>query len=330
MQNLLPVLRNGGRFVLTTHVNPDGDAIGSELALAGWLLAGGRVVKIINHSPTPAVFAFLDPENRIEHFDRGRHEADLQAADVIVVLDANDPARVGDLCDGIMHSPATRVCIDHHPDPEPFAPHILIDEEATSTGEIVYRLLVLLDGPALAPAVAQALYCAIMTDTGSFRYPRVDPEIHRIVAHLVERGADPVGVFHQVYEQWTPGRFRLLGAMLEGMETAHDGRLVLVSVTREMLRRTGTEEEDTDNFTVYPMSVRGSRAAILFLELPDGVKISFRSRGDIPINRLAAEFGGNGHRNAAGARLPGGDLAAVRASVVAAAGKYLSHEPPRE
>lgn len=327
IEALLPVLLNHRAFVLTTHVNPDGDGLGSEVALAEWLLAQGRQVRIINCSTTPEVYRFLDPLQRIERFDPSLHGPVLHAADVIVVLDTNHPDRLRDMQDSVTASPAIKVCIDHHLDPAPFATHYLLDDDATSTGEILYHLLLRLGGTAFSAVVAQALYCAIMTDTGSFRYPRVDPDVHRLVAHLLERGADPVAIYHQVYEQWTPGRLQLLGAMLEGLRMAHSGRLAYVTITREMLQRTGTREEDTDNFTVYPMSVRGAQAGILFLELSDGVKVSFRSRGTIAINELAKEFGGNGHRNAAGARLQAGNLQDMLESVVTAAEKYLPSPP---
>jgi bifunctional oligoribonuclease and PAP phosphatase NrnA len=324
---LLPVFQRHKEFVLTTHVNPDGDGLGSELALAGWLLAQGKQVRIVNHSSTPDVYLFLDPDRQIERYSPDHHDALLRNTGVIVVLDTNHPDRLRSMHDAVVASPAVKVCIDHHLDPAAFADHYLLDDDATSTGEIVYRLLVRLHGPSLPRFTATALYCAIMTDTGSFRYPRVDPDIHRIVAHLLECGADPVAIYHEVYEQWSPGRFQLLGAMLEGLRTACNGRLVYVTVTQAMLRSTGTSEEDTDTFTVYPMSIRGADAAILFLELNDGLKISFRSRGDIPINALAKEFGGNGHKNAAGARLHEMTLQETVERVVAAAGRYLTASP---
>ena len=330
IEALLPLFQRQTAFVLTTHAHPDGDGLGSEIALAEWLLSQGRRVRIINHSPTPEVYLFLDPLRRIERFDPKRHADTIRDAGVIVVLDTNHPDRLQTMQDSVVASRATKICIDHHLDPAPFAAHYLLDDDATSTGEILYRLLLRAGGPTFSPVVAGPLYCAIMTDTGSFRYPRVDPEIHRIVAHLLECGADPVGIYHQVYEQWTAGRIQLLGAMLEGLQTAHDDRLVHVTITRDMLLRTGTREEDTDSFTVYPMSVRGTQAGILFLELNDGLKISFRSRGDIAINELAKEFGGNGHKNAAGARLHDVSLEEARNRVVAAAAKYLGNPIPAD
>lgn len=320
---VLPLFRDLQRFVLTTHVNPDGDGLGSQLALAAWLNGAGKNAAIINHSPTPAVYRFLDPDNSILRFDPLRDTPVLNAAQAIVVMDTNNPERLRSMRLQVLQSPAVKICIDHHLEPAPFADHYVLDDDATSTGEITYRLLERLGGPDFSPAAATALYTAIMTDTGSFRYPRVDPETHRMAAHLLERGADPVAIFSAVYEQWSPGRIHLLGAMLEGLTLEHDGRLAWTCITQDMLRSTRTSEEDTDNFTTYPMSIAGVQAGILFLELPRGLKISFRSRGDVPINELAKEFGGNGHRNAAGARIERGTLDEVRPLVIAAAEKYL-------
>lgn len=327
---VIPLFHQRSSFVLTTHVNPDGDGLGSELALAGCLIAQGKTVHILNHSSTPEIYLFLDPHKRIVQFQADAHGAVIAGAEVIVVLDTNHPDRLRSLQQHILDSKAVKICIDHHLDPAPFADHYVLDDDATSTGEIIYRLLAQLAGKQLSPGVATSLYCAIMTDTGSFRYPRVDPEIHRIVAHLIECGADPVNIFHEVYEQWSPGRIKLLGETLASLHTAYDGRLAHVTVTQEMLARTGTTEEDADNFTVYPMSIRGVVAGILFLELKSGLKISFRSKGDIPINELAKEFGGNGHKNAAGARIHDGALTDIRERVISSAAKYIPHTNPHK
>jgi phosphoesterase RecJ-like protein len=324
IDTVLQILREGEGLVLTTHVNPDGDGIGSEIALAEWLSGQGKEVHIINHSPTPEIYRFLDPESRIQTFNPERDAETIASAAIIVVLDTNHPGRLGSMESDILESPGIKICIDHHLDPAPFAHHYLLDDDATSTGEIIYRLVTADRRSDPGPRIAQALYCAIMTDTGSFRYPRVDPETFRIAAHLVECGADPVAIYSEVYQKWSTSRVHLLGEMLAGLELSEGGGLAHVTVTQEMLSRTGTTEEDTDSFTNYPMSVDGVLAGILFLELQDGLKISFRSRGEIPINELAKEFGGNGHRNAAGARIESGSLNEVRPQVLKAAQKYLT------
>jgi len=313
------------RFVLTTHINPDGDGLGSEIALAEWLRSQGKEVHILNNDATPQVYRFLDAgQNLLLRYQPGDHAGLIAGAEVIMVLDTNHPGRLESLETAVMQSRARRICIDHHLDPSDFADLYVVDQSASSTGEIAYRLLKEAGQP-ITSTIATALYCAIVTDTGSFRYSNVDPELHRIVADLIGAGADPAFIYRQVYEQWTPGRIRLLGETLATLKTEYDGALAHVTIDQTMLRRTGTHESDTDTFTVYPMSVQGVEAAILFLELGDGVKMSLRSRNDIPVNELAQEFGGNGHKNAAGARVRNEALGSFRERVIRAAGKYLHH-----
>jgi bifunctional oligoribonuclease and PAP phosphatase NrnA len=324
---LRPLFHHHQSFVLSTHVNPDGDGLGSEIALAEWLIDRGKTVHIINHSTTPDFYRFLDPRQQIRVFDE-RSDTDILArTEVVVVLDTNSPDRLRSVGPLVQQSRAVKVCIDHHLDPSPFADHYVIDDAATSTGEILYTILTGLDDKPLSSAVASALYCAIMTDTGSFHYPRVDPETFRICAQLIEWGADPVRIYHDVYEQWSPGRMELLGSALASLGTLVEGKLAHMTISQENLRTTGTSEEDTDNFTVYPMSIKGVVAGIFLLELGNGVKISFRSKGDIPINELAKLFGGNGHKNAAGARLHNISLTETRERVLAAAATFLQHRP---
>jgi phosphoesterase RecJ-like protein len=270
------------------------------------------------------MYLFLDENRRIHKYGDACHAQILAEAEVILVLDTNHPDRLRSMQQPVLSSPGIKICIDHHLEPEPFAQYYLIDDDATSTGEITYRLLLQLGGEHLSRPIASALYCAIMTDTGSFRYPRVDPEIHRIVAHLIECGADPINIYSRVYEQWSAGRMRLLGEMLSTLTTEFDGRLAHVTVTQEVLDKTGTTEEDTDNFTTYPMSVEGVVIGILFLELKGTVKISFRSKGEIPINELARQFGGNGHRNAAGTRIHRGTLPSIKQQVIRACAAFLT------
>lgn len=312
-------------FVLTTHVNPDGDGLGSEIALGIVLRRLGKDAQIFNHSETPKNYEFLDPDHTILKFQPQRDSEHVLNADVIFIVDTNQPNRLRTLEPYVVQSKAVKVCIDHHLDKTDFADHYLIDELATSSGEIVYRLVQELGDGFVDPLVARALYTAIMTDTGSFRFPRTDPEIHRIAAHLIERGADPTEIYQSVYEKWHAGRFVLLGRALGDMKLGCDGRLAYVVITQSMLRETSSRPEDTDNFTNYPMSIGGVVIGILFTELPDGVKISFRSKGDIPINELAKAFGGNGHKNAAGARVYEKKLKEIIPAVLEKSGALLEN-----
>jgi len=323
------ILENNSSFVFTTHVNPDGDGLGSEIALAHLVRKLGKTAFVINHSRTPEHYEWLDAAKEIFLFSVERDREKILQADAIFIMDTNQPERLRSMQPHVLASKAVKVVIDHHLESHPFADQYLIDEEATSTGEIVYHLLTGFDNGFLDREIATALYTAIMTDTGSFRFPRTDSDVHHIAADLIAHGADPTEIFSHIYESWSLGRMRLLGEMLDSMRTAYDGKLAYAVCTEHMFKATGTTEVETDNFTTYPMSVRGVLVGILFNELHNGVKISFRSKGAIPINELAKEFGGNGHLNAAGVRLYNVRLNEVIKAVIEKAEKYLSRRVQR-
>jgi phosphoesterase RecJ-like protein len=302
------IIDENKNFVLTTHVNPDGDSIGSEVALATCLKKRGKRAVIINHSETPPNYTFLDPKNEIVHFNPALHSENVRGADAIFIVDTNQLSRLRSMEPFVRESKAIKICIDHHLDKDDFADLYLIDEPATATGEILYHLIQYLDGDDIDEETARALYTAIMTDTGSFRFPKTDPEIHQIVAHLIRLGADPPKIFQEVYEKANLNTVHLLGQTLSNLKTAHDGRVAYMAITRKMFSETETKEYQTENFIDYTMRIGGVQIGLLFNELQDGVKISFRSKDDIPVNKLAKEFGGNGHLNAAGARTTGKKL----------------------
>lgn len=310
--------------ILTTHVSPDCDGLGSELAFARFLENRGIGVSIVNCSETPEPYRFLDPHNRIETYDPRRHDAAIGRADAVVILDTNQPGRLMALAAPVLASKATKVIIDHHLDADAFAELQIIDDSSAATGEIVYRIIDSMGGTPLDPATAQALYIAIMTDTGSFRFPKTDADLHRVIASLIEQGADPVKAYELVYEKDSPNRMRLLGMALAGMATAHGDAVAYLTITAAMFRETGTNEADVERFVPYALRLKGVRIGLMFTELPGQIKISFRSKGDIPINQLAREFGGNGHKNAAGARIDGGSLETVVREVIARSQNYLS------
>jgi phosphoesterase RecJ-like protein len=302
------IIDKNERFVVTSHVNPDGDSIGSEVALALFLKKRGKQVSVINHSETPPNYTFLDPKNEILHFNPNLHAEKVRNADAIFIVDTNQLSRLRSMEPYVRESKAVRICIDHHLDKDDIADLYLIDEAATATGEIIYHLFQYLDADEIDEKIARALYTAIMTDTGSFRFPKTDPETHQIVAHLIRSGADPPEIFQEVYEKTDLSAVQLLGKALSDLKTAHDGRVAYMVITQQMLKETGTKEYQTESFIDYTMRIGRVQIGLLFNELPDGVKISFRSKGEIPVNQLAKEFGGNGHLNAAGARLFGKKL----------------------
>ncbi|MDE3057251.1 MAG: DHH family phosphoesterase [Bacteroidota bacterium] len=193
-------------FVLTTHINPDGDGLGSEVALAAFLKSLGKDALVINQSKTPSNYFFLDSIHPIEHFSREHHTKVIANADVIIVVDTNSPLRFTAMKELVLQSKAYKICIDHHLDQAKFAGLYLIDESSPATGEIVYRLLSYLNPHSITRKIADALYVAIMTDTGSFRFPKTDVETHGIVGVLLARGVDPSALYQNVFEEWNFNR----------------------------------------------------------------------------------------------------------------------------
>ena len=317
------IIESHKRFVLTTHVNPDGDGLGTEVALALYLELKGKQVTILNDSATPSNYLFLDQLHPILQFEKAKHIKIIENAQVIVVLDTNHPDRLETMKPFIMASHAVKVCIDHHLEPGEFADLYLLDESSTATGEIVYHLINYLTGQTIDRGTAIALYTAIMTDTGSFRYPKTDPEVHKIIAHLIQMGADPVAIYEQVYECGSANRMRLLGMALANLKLLYDGKLAYIVLTRDMFEATGATEADTDAFVPYTLAIGGVQIGLMFSEMNDIIKVNFRSKGNIRINELAKEFGGNGHQNAAGARIPHARLDEIISLVLEHAGAYI-------
>lgn len=322
-QSCKKIFQSKSTFVLTTHINPDGDGLGSEVALALYLTGKGKSVAIINQSETPAYYKFIHALFPIATFSREKHGTIIRDADVIVALDTNSPSRFAALKEYVLESRAQKICIDHHLDREEFADLYLIDEQATATGEIVYNLLKFMDSDAITKPIAEALYAAIMTDTGSFRFPKTDIETHHIIAELLSHGVDPSEIYQKIFEEGPVNKLKLLGRALSSLSVMHEGRVASMALLRKDFSETETAEEDTDNMINHAMSIGGVRVGLMFIELENGVKVSFRSKGDIAINALAKEFGGNGHKNAAGARIHDTTMSDVIQRVTARASAYV-------
>jgi len=295
------LLRNGRRFVLTTHVNPDGDGVGSQVALWHFLRSLGKEAWIINNNDLAASLRFLEPPGAMRIYEPGRDDPLLREVDAILVLDNSAPERLDRMREAVLASPAPKVCIDHHPDPDEVWDLMAIRVTACATGEIVHDLIRRMGGE-LSAEMATALYTAIVTDTGHFRFSNTRPSTHRLAAELVEAGVSVPQVYEEIYEQSSPAYMRLLGAALGSMRLESGGRLGVLTVTRELMARCGAEDEDTSEIINTVLGIAGVRLAILLKELSgQRTKISLRSKGSVDVNRLARGFGGGGHRNASGA-----------------------------
>ena len=305
---LLETLNGAARVVLTTHANPDGDALGSESAMYRFLRSRDVDVRIINADPVPANLSLLVEDDSIfETWDESAHRDVLLEADCILCLDFNQADRVRDMEEAMIAGSGQRIVIDHHLHPRPFADGYLTVTEASSTAEIVYDILDVA-GYSIDRRAALALYVGIVTDTGSFRFERTTPRLHRITADLLETGIDPMTIHRRIYDDYPIGRTMLLGRILAGIERRCDGRASLLAVTQEMFEETGTTVEDVENIVNYGLAIRDVELTALLTQWNEGWKISFRSRGDVAVNDIAADFGGGGHRLASGARVDNEDL----------------------
>ena len=317
------IVQENNSFLLTTHVNPDADAIGSELAFYEVLKILGKKVKVVNHSTTPYNLEFMDEENIIEKFDETVHSKIFDEADVIVVLDLNQANRVVKMEDGLRSFKGTKICIDHHQDSENFVDHFFGSVEYSATGEIIYDFIEQTKIVELDKRISDLLYAAIMTDTGSFRFERTTPKLHRITANLLEYGANPTDIYDKIYDQFKFGRIKLLGEALRSITLNQTREIAVMKITRDDLEKNGATEADVDGFVNYCLSIKGVKMGILLYEMKDGIKISFRSKGEIHVNKLAAEFGGGGHSNASGARLFNTTIDKMKEKIITAAQKYF-------
>ena len=314
---LREIIQQNDRFVLTSHVRPDADAIGSEVGMASLLDAMGKRVRIINPSAMPNHLEFLDPNRRVHKFGQDADGASIEANDVHIILDTSAWVQLGDLAKFIRRTPARKVIIDHHVSSDDLGATEFKDTTAEATGALVVRLADAL-GLELPREAAAPLFAAIATDTGWFRFPSIRPDTLRIAARLMELGAEPHSIFQALYERRSPARLRLAGRVLSRVELACNGLLAYTSVSLGDIKETGAKPVDTEDLVNECLMIDGTRAAFIAIEqLNRNVKVSFRSRSDLNVAAVAERFGGGGHKQAAGAVLSG-PLPQVVSQVLAA------------
>jgi phosphoesterase RecJ-like protein len=303
----IEALRSARRVLITMHRGPDGDALGSALALACALREMGREVTVYNPDELPYNFRFLHGAGQV-----ARSVPADAAFDVTVVTDAGAFDRLGP---EVPQPPRRGVLInlDHHVTTEPFGDVNYVDPHAASVGILAYKIIRGL-GHGVSRDTAECIYASILADTGCFRYSSTDPECLRVAAELVEAGVEPWEMTVRVYEQQPLARMKLLADVLATLEV--HGKLATVTITNAMVAKTGTPTDLTDGFINYARSVDGVEVAASFREPANGGpwRVSFRSRGRVNVAAIAQKFGGGGHHNAAGCSIEG-DEAAVRARI---------------
>lgn len=332
--SLVAEFTSGKRFIVTTHINPDADAIGSACACKQILeLYGAQVTIVLPSECAPNLLWIPGAINMVVWKGAAgllKGVDELPECDTIIVLDLSAVSRLQSLGECITASPARIINIDHHTYPEQFAHIQWVDTSASSTCQMLSELFAaciqqndarLADTSkasytADVASIATCLYTGIMSDSGSFRFPRTTPQLFRTAADLVEMGADPVAAYENTFNVDSFERSRLLGNALATMQLHHDGRLCTLAVSMADIERYGCTASDTEGFVHHTLSISGVLMGILFVELADQVKCSFRSKGDVYVRDLAAQYGGGGHVYAAGARIKGMPLSDVVTTIV--------------
>lgn len=315
------------KIVLTTHLVPDGDAIGSVLALSAYLRAKGKETVIINHSRTPDNYSFLDSKNEIRVFKENDAEniSFIDNADLIFILDTNEYSRTKSMGEHIRNSKAQKICIDHHLGTNNnYFDLVLSDTSVPATAQILYNLMYEDNPKYINKQVAEYLYAGIMTDSGSFRYPRTTEKTFLICADLLRRGVDPVIMYEKIYCNLNISKVRLLARFIESLTFHYDNKIVIGLLTEKDFKDLNASVEHVEGFSTLIMNIKGVVAGIVIVELPRSIKLSLRSKGDINMTKFARLYNGGGHKNAAGISLEKQDVNEVKRNLLEKLKTYIN------
>jgi phosphoesterase RecJ-like protein len=294
-------LEDHREFLILSHIDPDGDAIGSCLALALAIRAMGKEATVVNDSPLPESLRFLPHADWVVL----PNEAAGRRFPAVFVLDCSSLDRVGADAARLVAPGAAVANVDHHAANDGFGDPRLVNVEASSTAELVYEILEAC-GATIDAEIAECLYAGVASDTGAFRHPNTTPRALRLAARLVERGARPARTAEALYGRKSEASLRILGLALTSLEARSAGQVGAITISREMFDRAGAIPEDADGIVQFAKSLAGTRVGLLVSEIAPGeIRLSFRSDGTVDVNEVASRFGGGGHKNAAGARLRG-------------------------
>jgi phosphoesterase RecJ-like protein len=296
------IVESHERFLLTSHIRPDGDALGSELGMAGVLEALDKQVLIVNGQPTPPNLQFLDPQHKLKTLAVDVQAKDLEGFEVLMVLDTSAWAQLGPMADVVRSTRARKVLLDHHVDGDEIGAEVFKNTRAEATGRLVAEAAAHLRVP-LSREIARALFAAVSTDTGWFRFGSTTGDTFRLAGQLVDAGADPAAIYADLYERDTLARLQLRGRILARTQSDLNGRLAYTAALKEDFAATGALASDTEDIINLTLAIAGTEVAVIFVEqATGGFKLSFRSRTpQVNCNELAKLFGGGGHKAAAGA-----------------------------
>ncbi len=301
------VIMDAQRILLTTHENPDGDGLGCETAFYEYLSGMGKECRIINVSPFPVEYDFLNPDNRFEIYDKEKHTKWLSGVDIAIILDIGDYKRMDVLWNIVTKYNIPTMNIDHHPhlNHSPFT-YDLVNIKAAATGEIIYDYLTNQYQVKMPIIIYDGIYTAIMTDTGSFRHNNTTVKCHEIAIDCIQNGIDYTGIYQKVYESHSRNRMELLGKILANLHYENNGELAWFVIDQDLLQSTQANKEDVDGFTDIVRTIRGVEVAVMIFQNEENFcRVNFRSKGKYVIGHTARSLGGGGHDMAAGAVVEG-------------------------
>lgn len=322
MEQILQHIKTGERILVVSHAEPDGDCLGSLVALGLALSKLDKTITLFNSSPIPAVYRFLPGVGRIV-----RHIKEATEYDLAIVLDCGDIVRIGSGSSIVDQIPVV-INIDHHVSNTGFGDIQLIDTDACATAEIVYRLINALGIP-FDKAIATGIYLGILTDTGSFRFSNTNPAAFAISKTMIDIGVEPHTVAQRVFGTYSLGRIKLLNMALNSIEISKNGKLSLMTVSRSMLNSSGTSTEDIDGLINYARRIEDVKVAALIHEIKNGAgkftnmnryHVSLRSDSSVDVAKIASKFGGGGHTSAAGFQIES-TLVALKEKIIELADK---------
>jgi len=304
-KELSKLLDSSRNILIISHINPDGDAIGSQLAIYHYLGSKGRKVDMISPNNLQEFLRWMDGSDQIEVFIKNRKKCIglIEKADLIIMVDFNQTSRLGEAENFVKESSAVKVVIDHHLDGHDIANLLISDPSKCSTAELVYELIALIDGkPFMSRPYCEAIYAGIITDTGNFEYGAYTGRTLRVIADIVDSGIEKERILNVLYNNFSADRMRLQGfALNKRMVVLPEFHAAYIALTQQDLADYNHAKGDTEGFVNLPLSIRGINFSVLFIEKDKFVKLSFRSKGRFAVNTFAARyFAGGGHLNASG------------------------------
>ncbi len=310
------VIKAANNIVLTSHIRADCDALGSCLGMAGILESIGKKVRIVCGQPVPPNLKFIDPSNRIMCINQDIKAEEFADADLHMILDTSAWIQLGDMADVIRNSTYKKIIFDHHEGEDDIDAELFKNTTAEAVGRMCVEAAEHL-GVELTPEISTPVFAALATDTGWFRFGSVTETTYLSAAKLVAGGAKPAKVYGDLYERETVGRVRLRGTVLARIQTELDGRLAHTYILPDDYANTGAQTTDTEDLINLALEIEGTVFAVIMVgQVDGGFKMSFRSRCESPANEVAKEFGGGGHRAAAGAFIDNNDIEAVQTQVL--------------